>query len=415
MSERRDELETHLDSVDLGGDAVFGRLDRVRRGASSVVSFAFARDWLTRRPSLVIDPSLGLYEGDQYVEGGRLPAVFSDTAPDRWGRTLMQRREATNARREERRPRTLDDWDFLVGVSDALRMGAIRLRNEAANAYVSDEVVSVPPIARLRQLQYYAQRAERGQRLDPKDEDKEIALLIAPGSSLGGTRPKANVRAEDGSLWIAKFPAANDGWDVAAWEALIIRLASQAGISVPEVSTVRVGDGFHTFLARRFDRVADGRRAYASAMTLTGKQDGEPASYLDIAEAITRFGGRQAIAGELEQMFRRVVFNVLVGNRDDHLRNHGFLGMPDGWRLSPVFDVNPAPGMVEHALKVDAETSSPDLDVVRRTGRYFRLVDASAARIIGEVRSAVAGWRDAARVIGISRDEIDLMTAVFAV
>jgi len=415
VSERRDELEAHLDAFDLGGDIGFGRLDRVRRGATSVVSFAFDRQWLARRPSLILDPSLGLYEGDQYVEGGRLPAVFSDAAPDRWGRTLMQRREASIARREQRRPRTLDDWDFLVGVNDALRMGAIRLRNADVNVFVSDEAISVPPIARLRQLQYYAQRAERGQQLDPRDEDEEIALLIAPGSSLGGTRPKANVQAEDGSLWIAKFPAANDGWDVGAWEALVLRLASLAGISVPETSTMRIGEGFHTFLSRRFDRAVGGRRAYASAMTLTGKHDGEPASYLDIAEAITRFGSRQSIDAELQEMFRRLVFNVMVGNRDDHLRNHGFLGTLDGWRLSPVFDVNPAPGMVEHVMNVDGDTSSPDLDLVRSTARYYRLPQPAADGVIDHVRQGIGDWRRQARESGISRDDIERMSAVIAV
>ena len=414
MSERRDELETHLDDFELGGDTVFGRLDRARRGAISVVSFAFDEEWLRRRQPLVIDPALGLFQGDQYVDGGRLPAVFSDAAPDRWGQTLMQRREATAARREQRRPRTLDDWDFLVGVSDTLRMGAIRLRDANIDAYVSDDKVSVPPIARLRQLQHYAERAERGERLDAREEDEELALLIAPGSSLGGTRPKANVTSEDGSLWIAKFPSRNDTWDVGGWEALVGNLATRAGISVPEYTTLKVGGTYHTFLSKRFDRSDRGRRAYASAMTLTAKHDRDPASYIDVAEAITRFGSRRGIEADLEQLYRRLIFNVVVGNRDDHLRNHGFLGSHDGWRLSPVFDVNPAPGMVAHALSVDGDDANPDLDAVRRTARYYRISEQTADQIIGEINQVVARWRDDARAQGLSRDDIERMSAAFA-
>ena len=414
MSQRRDELETHLDALDLGGDTTFGRLDRVRRGAASVVSFAFSPAWLGRRQRLVLDPSLGLFEGDQYIEGGSIPALFNDAAPDRWGRTLMQRREAASARREGRKPRTLDDWDFLVGVNDAMRMGAVRLRDARSEAFVSDEKVSVPPIARLRQLQSYAQRVERGERLDRGEEDEEIALLVAPGSSLGGTRPKANVRAEDGSLWIAKFPAANDSWDVGGWEALLVDLAAEAGISVPDVAAMKVGGQYQTFLARRFDRTAAARHAYASAMTLTGKHDREPSSYLDVAEAITRFGSPESIESDLEQLFRRLVFNVTVGNRDDHLRNHGFLGFANGWRLSPVFDVNPAPGMVEHVLRIDGDNPEPNIDLARGTARYYRLAERTANLIIEQVRHAVADWQHRAQVRGLTRDDIDRMSAVIA-
>ena len=415
MSERRDEVDAHLDSVDLGGDAVLGTLRRSRRGATSVVSFGFDREWLAHRRPFVIDPSLGLHEGDQYVEGGRLPAIFSDSAPDRWGRTLMQRRESAVARRENRRPRTLDDWDFLVGVNDELRMGAIRLWSHESQSFVADEDVSVPPLARLRQLQFYAQRAERGEQPDIRDEDEELALLIAPGSSLGGTRPKANVRGEDGSLWIAKFPAGNDSWDVGRWEGFLSHVASKVGIVVPESSVVNVAGQYHTFLSRRFDRLDGGRRAYASAMTLTGKHDREQASYLDIADAITRFGSRANIDSDLAQLFRRLVFNVVVGNRDDHLRNHGFVGSSEGWRLSPVFDVNPAPEMVEHALRIDSDLGAPDLDLVRETARYYRLSAAEAKAIVEQVEGGLADWQRRARAFGLSQVDIDRMGPAFSV
>jgi serine/threonine-protein kinase HipA len=190
----------------------------------------------------------------------------------------------------------------------------------------------------LRRLQYYAQRAERGERLTPKEEDEEIALLVAPGSSLGGARPKANFRAADGTLWIAKFPSRNDAWDVGAWEFALSQLAEAAGISVPRADLLELAEGHRTFTAQRFDRTSGGRRLYASAMTLVGVRDNEPASYPEIAEAIAQFGSgdRDAIDHDLEQLFRRAVFNVITANRDDHLRNHGFLGDPRGWRLSPL-------------------------------------------------------------------------------
>src|SRR6266849_4393624 len=287
----REEVVAHLDDANLG-NAVVGRLRRLRRDAKSVHSFAFDPDWLRGEHRLVLDPALISQEGEQY--SGELFRIFADTAPDRWGRTLLVRREAAVARREGRRPRILDDWDFLVGVSDELRMGALRLADPSDGHFVSSETVGIPPLARLRQLQHYAQRAERGERLSPKEEDKEIALLIAPGSSLGGARPKANFQGDDRGLWIAKFPSRNDDWDVGGWEYVLNRLAEAARISVPRSGLPELTKGHRTFAARRFDRISGGRRLYTSAMTLVVKRDLESASYLEIAEAITRYGDPRA-------------------------------------------------------------------------------------------------------------------------
>jgi serine/threonine-protein kinase HipA len=415
MSETREEVVVYLDAEDFGPVGEIGTLRRARRAATSVVSFTFAANWLRLRHRLALDPSLGLYEGEQYSSDS-LFGIFTDTAPDRWGRTLLQRREAAAARREQRRPRTLDDWDFLLGVSDELRMGALRLADPRNGQFISKDHAAVPPTARLRQLQYYAQRAERGEQLTPQEEDEEIALLVAPGSSLGGARPKANFRADDGRLWIAKFPSGNDRWDVGAWEFVLNRMASEARISVPESGLLELTEGHRTFTACRFDRTAAGRCLYASAMTLVGKSDNEPASYPEIAEAIAQYGSgdRDAIDEDLQQLFRRAVFNVITGHRDDHLRNHGFLGTPRGWRLAPAFDLNPLPNKSEHTLALDEGSYTPDLDLVLQTSGYYRIKRRQAESIITEVREAVSPWRRVAAQVGIRRDETELMAAALA-
>ncbi|HEY4025005.1 MAG TPA: type II toxin-antitoxin system HipA family toxin [Candidatus Dormibacteraeota bacterium] len=413
MSEGREVVVVHLDAEDFGPVDEIGTLRRVRRAATSVVSFTFAANWLRLGRRFALDPSLGLYEGEQYTSDG-LFGIFTDIAPDRWGRTLLQRREAATARRERRRPRTLVDWDFLLGVSDELRMGALRLAEPSGGRFLSNDKATVPPTARLRQLQSYAQKAERGEQLTPREEDEEIALLVAPGSSLGGARPKANFRAADGTLWIAKFPSRNDSWDVGAWELVLNRMARQAGISVPETDLLELAEGHRTFTAQRFDRTPAGRRRlYASAMTLVGKSDNEPASYPEIAEAIALYGSgdREAIDQDLEQLFRRAVFNVFTAHRDDHLRNHGFLGTPRGWRLSPAFDLNPVPTKPEHTIALDEGDHTPDLDLVRRTAGYYRIKPPQAEAIIREVRDAVSPWRSVAAKVGIHRDETEMMAA----
>jgi len=414
VSEAREEVVVHLDAADFGPAGEIGTLRRARRGASSVVSFTFAADWLRRRHRLALDPSLGSYEGEQYNSDG-LFGIFTDIAPDRWGRTLLQRREAATARREGRRPRTLDDWDFLLGVSDELRMGGLRLADPGSGRFIDSAEATIPPTARLRKLQRYAQKVERGERLTSREEDEEIALLVAPGSSLGGARPKANFRADDGMLWIAKFPSRDDSWDVGAWELVLNRMAGEAGISVPESRLLELTEGHRTFTARRFDRTGAGRRLYASAMTLVGRRDNERASYPEIAEAIAQHGSadRNAINEDLEQLFRRTVFNVITAHRDDHLRNHGFLGTPRGWRLAPAFDLNPVPTKPEHTIALDEWDHTPDLDLVRRTAGYYRIKPPRAEAILSEVLQAVGRWRTVAANVGIHRDETEMMAATF--
>lgn len=401
----------HLDADDLGPRRAVGSLVRERDRARSVVSFEYEPEWVGAEEPFPLDPSLPLYEGEQYPPV--LPGIFADAAPDRWGRTLLERREATMARREERRPRHLDEWDFLLGVNDLTRMGALRFERGRGGRFVADESLAIPPIARLRELEHWSHQLEQGLSQEMSEEDRWIAMLVAPGSSLGGARPKASY-LDRGDLWIAKFPSREDRHDVGAWEFVVSRLADAAGIETPETGLLRLDSAYRTFCARRFDREGDERRLYASAMTLAGRRDHEDASYLDVARAIVELGDPAAIDADLRQLFRRVVFNVMTANRDDHLRNHGFLRDVGGWRLAPAFDVNPSPQMLEHSLAIDDSLRAPDLELVRGTARYYRLSFEQADEIIEEVRRAVSRWRELAREADLSAEEIDRIGSAFA-
>lgn len=411
MSDGRTEVVVHVDASDLGPDRPVGLLRHARKGTIIDLSFAYDAAWLMFAGAFDLDPALSRYDGDQRTRHGGLHGIFADTAPDRWGRLLLERREAQTARREGRRARTLDEWDFLLGVSDELRMGALRLAPPDNGQFLEHGPRTVPPLARLRELQHYAERAERGDELGDRDAEDEVALLIAPGSSLGGARPKANFRGDDGALWIAKFPSREDRRDMGAWEYVLNRLAATAGIAVPATQLLELRSGYRTFCGRRFDRVRNDRRLFASAMTLAQKRNGEAASYLDIVEAIEDHGDPRGIDDDLEQLFRRAAFAVLVGHRDDHLRNHGFLGGSRGWRLSPAFDLNPLPDKAEHTLDFDGEVRVPEIDVVVGTAEYYRLSDARADAIVEELRAAIGEWRAVARDLSISKAEIDLMSA----
>lgn len=410
MADERERVGVHLDDAELGVEGEIGSLSLERGGGKQAISFAYAPEWVGKASAFAIDPSLPLYEGEQYPPA--LPGVFADAAPDRWGRELLERREAYLARREDREPRLLDDWEFLLGVDDRTRMGALRLAGDGDGdlRFLADEPLAVPPLARLRELQHWAREAEKELAEELSEEERWLAMLVAPGSSLGGTRPKANY-LDEGVLWIAKFPSREDRHDVGGWEYLVSRLAAGAGIDVPNASLRSLGGGYRTFCAERFDRRGTQRRLYASAMTLTGRRDNESASYLDIARAIESFGDPASIEADLAQLYRRVVFNVLTANRDDHLRNHGFLRNRGGWRLAPAFDVNPSPRKQEHSLAFDESLRAPDLDAVRETAPLYRLSAAEAEETIVAVTDAVAGWRGLAEKMSLPREEVERVGA----
>ena len=410
MSRTREQVAVILDAPEIAPRSTVATLSCERGAGKTVIAFAYEPGWLASPEAFAIDPALPLFEGDQYP--ANLPGILSDAAPDRWGRTLLERREALVARREDRRPRELDDWDYLLGVADATRMGALRFAQHEDGDFIDQGPLEVPPVTRLRELEHWAREAESGPPGDQSDEDRWVAMLVAPGSSLGGARPKASFVQTDGTLWIAKFPSTSDRYDVGAWECIVSRLAQEAGIEVPTTEPMKLGSEFHTFCSKRFDRSSRGRRLYASAMTLTGLSDNEDGSYLDIARAIVNYGDPENIEVDLEQLFRRVVFNVLTANRDDHLLNHGFLRTPGGWRLAPAFDVNPAPGKPEHALAIDDRIRVPDLDLVTETAQHYRLTAAAASAIVRDVLNVVNGWRTVAGQFDLPQHQLERMAGV---
>jgi serine/threonine-protein kinase HipA len=399
-----------LDAPELGPRRPVGVLTRYP-GPRGAIAFTYARSWLDGAVAFAIEPRLPLVEGPQYMRGGGLPAILADTVPDLWGKALLERREAEAAGREGRRARRLSDWEFLVGVSDETRMGALRLQRGIDGPYIDDGDPAIPPVTGLRVLEAAARAFEASQIVPTADPT--IALLIAPGSSLGGGRPKANFRGVDGGLWIAKFPSRTDRRDSGAWELVLAQLARNAGIEVADTTLLRLGERGRTFVTRRFDRVETGRRLFASAMTMTGKVDGDAAGYPDLAKAVSDHVAHTAVRDDLEQLFRRLVFNVLAGNRDDHLRNHGFLRLRDGWRLAPAFDLNPAREMQEHSLYIDGSITAPSLFAAFATHRLYGLSEPQARQIVQEVARAVARWSDVAISQGILEPERATVGAVF--
>jgi serine/threonine-protein kinase HipA len=338
--------------------------------------------------------------------------IFMDSAPDRWGRVLMERREAAAAARAARKMRTYYEMDFLLGVYDHTRMGGLRFC-EPGGPFLDNSDNAAPPVTDLKELAYIIKRIEEPGVEELPEYERWLAMLIAPGTSLGGARPKANFTDGDKRLWIAKFPAKDDRYNVGGWEYLMHVLARKAGIVVPEARLEHLSDQYGTFCSARFDRIDDGRRMYASAMTLLERLDGEVgASYLDLAEFISDHGAKGHINEDLAQLFRRVLFNILVGNRDDHLRNHGFIREPSGWRLSPAFDINPNAAKQTHALAIDSKNAEPDIRVAMEQVALYRLDKEAATSMLDEVRNAIANWRTEARKLHLPSVEVQRMESV---
>ncbi|KAI1698959.1 hypothetical protein Ddc_18814 [Ditylenchus destructor] len=379
------------------------------------VRFQYARAWLQDASPFALDPDLSLDESPFFPkpDQGNF-GVFLDSSPDRWGQTLMKRREVLQAKDQKRASRPLHAWDFLIGVQDETRQGALRFRAVGTEVFLANEGNAAPPVTTLRELESVAMELT-SRRIDNLNSLRRwLAVLVAPGASLGGARPKANFTDTDGTLWIGKFPARDDDRDVGAWELVAHALAVKAGVDVPPARRLRLGGDFHTFCVQRFDRVGSTRKFYASAMTLLRREQSEGTSYLDIAQLIRRRGAPECSAGDLEQLFRRVAFNVAIGNRDDHLRNHGFVLSKTGWRLAPAFDVNPNVDKAEHVLNLDDVDNRPSLRTVLATASFYGLDDEQAARIVEEVASAVDGWRNAARRARIAAADIELTSVAFS-
>ena len=304
-------------------------------------SFAYDKAWLQSEFAQQIDPELNLYVGDQHNKESQNFRVFLDSCPDRWGRLLMKRREALTSRQEKRRPNVLNESDYLLGVHDMYRMGALRFKLELEGNFLdNNEQLAAPPITSLPELEHAVLQIEKTKDLDDPDYLKWLNMLISPGSSLGGARPKSCVVDKENNLWIAKFPNHLDDYDVAAWEYVTYQLAIDAGITMSECRLEKFNSQYHTFLTRRFDRTPESRLHFTSALTQLRYYDGEyDASYLELAQFLTDHGSNTK--QDLAELWRRIVFNIAVSNTDDHLRNHGFIYNKGGWLLSPAYDINP--------------------------------------------------------------------------
>jgi serine/threonine-protein kinase HipA len=379
------------------------------------VRFHYDSAWLGDARAFALDPNLSLGKQPFFPkpELGNF-GIFLDSSPDRWGQMLMKRREALQAKDEGRAPRALYAWDFLVGVQDFTRQGALRFRLEGTEEFLGAEKMAAPPVTSLRELEAVATQLTSKKIEDLDALRKWLAVLVAPGASLGGARPKANFAEQDGSLWIGKFPARDDDRDIGAWEFAVHSMAKKAGVDVPEARLVRLNNEFHTFCVRRFDRQDGKRRFYASAMTLLRKDQSEGTSYLELAQFLRAAGDAQHVAADLEQLFRRVTFNVAVGNRDDHLRNHGFVLGESGWRLAPAFDVNPNIDKAEHVLNIDDSDNRPSLATALSTAEFFGVSESRAKDIVEEVTSVVDDWRDVAKRAGIANADIEVTSGAFS-
>ena len=394
--------------MDRGGETVpVGTLRARTRGARQTASFEYDRSWPARRDAFGLDPVLPAGLGPFHTDRPLFNA-FTDPAPDRWGQTLIRRNELRRARSEGRQPKTLLAVDFLVLVDDETRLGALRFKEAGNGPFLTSAGRKVPPVVDLPQLLSAATRV-----IDANETDDDLRLLLAPGTSLGGARPKATVRDRDGHLLIAKFPRRDDDWPVTRWEAATMALAEASGVRVAPFQLRQVS-GSPVFTARRFDRRQGRRIPFMSALTAIEGSDNEMRSYLEIAEFLRREGVE--VNEDLGQLWRRIVFNILVSNTDDHLRNHGFLREQGGWRLSPAYDLNPVPVDVKprvHALAIDEADGTACLDIAMEVAPMFGMTGQDARAIAAEVGRAVRGWRDAADLLGIGSNEVERMSSAF--
>ena len=356
------------------------------------------------------------YPGIQYTRPERdIFACFSDALPDRWGRTLLNRREQIAASDDKRLVRRLTSYDYLMGIDDASRMGGFRFAETPSSEFINCEAsLRVPPLANVRELMHAAHEIETSEEKHLLPSKKWLAQLLHPGTSLGGARPKASVIYEDGRLTVAKFPSRKDDYDVGLWEHFCHVMGRKAGLNVAETSTIP-GEKFHILLSTRFDRTENGKRIhFASALTLLGLTDGDNAStgygYPDIVDFIIQHGSN--VEQNLEELYRRVAFYIIVGNSDDHFRNHGFLLTRKGWVLSPAYDINPTLSDTQ-SLLINRTTSESDLNILLASAKDYMLSSEKAKTIINEVKSAMKSWRSETRRLGLPQQDIDMFSPHF--
>ncbi|KAA6347342.1 hypothetical protein EZS27_005201 [termite gut metagenome] len=418
MKNEKKELFVYADWAELERVQLMGiaTVDRLR--GKEVFSFAYNDNWLESGNAKMLDPDLGLFSGKQYLKDEKTNfGLFLDSSPDRWGRVLMKRREAIHAKSENRPAYTLYESDFLLGVYDLHRMGALRFKTDPDGAFLDDDKdYPAPPWVSIRELEYASLELEKNIEKDNPDLLKWLNLLIAPGSSLGGARPKACVQHADGSFWIAKFPSNKDDMDTGGWEMVVNELAQKMGITVTQAIVKKYNSKHHTYLTKRFDRANNGKRIhFASAMTLLGYTDGADAqdgiSYLELVEFITQNGAN--VKEDLTELFKRIVFSIAVSNTDDHLRNHGFILTKAGWILSPAYDINPNPYGTGLKLNISENDNSLDFDLTVNVASFFRLTDEEAVKTIENTKEAVSKWKNVASKYQIPKQEQDMMASSF--
>ena len=398
--------------VDLSGQPhlvgqLWSRSSKNRESAT----FEYDATWLENPARFSLEPALKLGPGPFHTAADvPMFGAIGDSAPDRWGRTLMRRMERRRAERESSTPRTLSEMDYLLLVDDEVRQGALRFAEHEGGPFLREDADKrVPPLIELPKLLSATERV-----LENKDTDEDLRLLLAPGSSLGGARPKASVRDKNGRLAIAKFPRKDDEYNTVAWEAVAFSLAAKAGIAVPAVELLKVARK-PVLLVRRFDREGTTRIPFLSAMSMLGAKDNETRSYLEIVDALRQHSA--APKADMEALWRRVVFYILISNTDDHLRNHGFLYQgQEGWRLSPAYDLNPVPIDIKPrvlATAINEDDATASLPLAMDVAEYFELDGRKAKQIATEVGKAVSQWRSEAANRGLSKSEIERMASAF--
>ena len=401
-----------LKEVELIGELSYESL----RGSDSY-GFKFDDTWLKKHGAIFLSEDLNNYPGQQYTQPGKdIFGCFSDALPDRWGRTLLNRREQILAGEKKRPVRRLSSFDYLLGIDDYSRMGGFRFKESMDGDFINvSDTLRIPPLTDIRQLIEASREIEKSEEENQLPDKKWIVQLVHPGSSLGGARPKASIIDVDKVLYIAKFPSRKDDYDTALWEHFCHLLAIQVGIDAAVTQVISTNDKYHTLLSRRFDRTEDGERIhFASAMTLLGLNDGDNAAtghgYLDIVDFILQ--NCTNVEENLKELYRRVAFNICIGNSDDHFRNHGFLLTAKGWTFSPAYDMNPTLSEYQ-SLLINSSTNKADLNILLDACEEYMLSRKVAELIISEVIEVVKNWRVLATKLGISKREMEMFSSVF--
>jgi serine/threonine-protein kinase HipA len=402
------DFEVHIDLDNNTRPIGVARCNRVR--GREVILFEYERSWLSDPERFALEPALTLSRGTFAPPAGLATfGSIGDSAPDTWGRRLMQRAERRLAERESRAVRTLTESDYLLGVTDETRLGALRFRWVGDVAFQAPTRAGVPALIELGRLLQVTERIFRDE-----ETEEDLQLIFAPGSSLGGARPKVSVVDQHSNLSIAKFPKESDEYSVETWEEVALTLAGRAGIATPRHELIEVG-GKAVLLSRRFDRAAGIRIPFLSAMAMMGSKDGERGNYPEIVDALTQHGAKAK--ADAHALYRRVVFNVLISNVDDHLRNHGFLWLSKGgWSLSPAYDLNPVPTDLKARVlttNINLDEGTCSLDLLEAASEYFALTLAQARVIIKEVATVTATWRDTAKAVGARAAEVNRMASAF--